>query len=145
MTKETLRWTRKDQRHFARAPFAGTISYCYGHSETGQATCLDVGHGGARLILGRYLRPGRHVLLALALDSEGEKLVELKARVAWCRPAGEPHTFIAGVYIFHDEPEVSAALSELLYEALRRLGWVQPVAASAFARPAVTGRLACPA
>jgi hypothetical protein len=76
--------------------------------------------------MGRYLRPGRLVLLTAASPSDASSVAELKAQIVWCRPTEDPKVFHAGVHIFHDEPEVTIVMSELLYQALVDSGHIEP-------------------
>ena len=98
-----------DERRAGRVPCSEYLTYRYSSSDGGKASCADVSFRGLGIRLGRYLRPGRRVVVCLdALPS-----VELKGRVAWCRPSDEPNLFDAGIRVFHDEPDSVAALSEM--------------------------------
>jgi hypothetical protein len=67
--------------------------------------------------LGRYLTPGRKVLVRVFSVRNPNEAAELKGRIAWCRPTEQPERFLAGVEIFYDAPEVSEDLSRLMLEA----------------------------
>ncbi|MBI4559241.1 MAG: PilZ domain-containing protein [Candidatus Hydrogenedentes bacterium] len=116
-----------DQRIFARVPYSAGVTYRYGVNEGGIAASANLGRGGACLTLGRYLRPGRYVMLSFEAAPADNEPVELKAQVMWCRPTNDAKRFEAGVRIFHDEPDVNVALSELLYDAMLRAGQLNPL------------------
>ena len=100
-----------EQRRYARVPFKHTARCAYGPGHQAKASCEDVGLGGLRLKLGRYLRPG-----TLVLVSVGEQAVQLKARVAWCRGLKDHH-FAAGLRVFQSEAEAALALTRLSTQA----------------------------
>ncbi len=120
MADETEITTMNDQRRFARVPFTGAVTYRYEPECDGTAMCADVSRGGMCLHLGRYLRPGKHVMLdAVALDGEP---LELKAHVAWCRAIPGSHTFATGVRVYHDEPQSMSAMTAMVHEGLEQSG-----------------------
>ncbi|MBI5093153.1 MAG: PilZ domain-containing protein [Candidatus Hydrogenedentes bacterium] len=125
MSNDLGRTVALDQRRFTRVPHRGDVSYRYAANDAATAVCVDVSHGGVCLAMGRYLRPGRFVLLAFTTAADSDSTVELKAQIVWCRPTDEPHVFQAGVNIFHDEPDVSVIMSELLYQALVNGGHIE--------------------
>jgi len=117
----------KEQRRFSRVPYSGALRYRYAPDEAGVATWLDVGRGGACVRIGRYLRPGRHLLLTVSdVDSPGKGEVDLKGQVMWCRPSEDNKSFVTGVRIFRHEPEVEYALSEIILDALAQSGEMAP-------------------
>lgn len=124
MLKKLGRTPLQDQRRFMRIPHRGSILYRYASSESAAAHSVDVSHGGVCLALGRYLKPGRFVLLTLEPGPQRPAWAELKAQIAWCRPTSDPHVFLAGAYVFRDEPEVAVTMSELVYHALHQGGWI---------------------
>lgn len=126
MGNELGRTLYQDQRRFTRVPHRGDISYRYTANDAATAVCVDMSRGGVCLALGRYLRPGKLLLLAVASTPEAGDAAELKAQIVWCRPTDDPKVFHAGAHIFHDEPEVSVIMSELLYEALVYSGHIEP-------------------
>ncbi|MBN2310633.1 MAG: PilZ domain-containing protein [Candidatus Hydrogenedentes bacterium] len=114
----------KDERRFVRVPFTGLATYRCGSRDTGGAVCLDVGRGGMRVELGRYLRPGRRLLVSVSgLPGQNER-IELKARVAWCRPTTNPSVFLTGLRVFHDDARSVAGLTELFYRGLEQMGLI---------------------
>ena len=113
-----------DQRRFVRVPLTGRIGYRYGPSDTGRAECINVSPLGMQLRLGRYLRPGRRVLVTAGQGSGGDgdgPGIEFKAQVAWCRPSKGSHVFDAGLRVFHDEPDSVTAIYSLLIKGLKQL------------------------
>jgi hypothetical protein len=109
----------KEQRQFVRMPFSGSVDYRYGAADCGKATAYDVGRGGMRVYLGRYLRPGTLLMIALS-DGKGE----LKARIAWCSPTLSSGHFVAGVRVLHNELESLQLMSDLLCDAVIQEGGV---------------------
>lgn len=78
----------------------GELEFRYGNDEQGKAVWCSVGRDGACIRMGRYLRPGRHVLL---IDySAGELPAEFSGGIVWCRPGADGRSYIAGVYLFDD-------------------------------------------
>jgi hypothetical protein len=120
MANSTVGTVVNDQRQFARVPFTGAVTYRYEPDHEGTAMCTDVGRGGLCLHLGRYLRPGRRVMLSVA-GPDGEPL-ELKARVAWCRATPGSRLFATGVRVYHDEPQSLGALSTMVHKGLEQSG-----------------------
>lgn len=100
----------QDERRAKRVPYDGRLTYRYSPVDEGKAVGADVSPQGLRIRLGRYLRPGRRVVLRVDTLSDAE----LKGRVTWCRPANEPNTFDAGIRVFHDAADSAAALSEMI-------------------------------
>jgi len=106
--------TAKDQRRSARASYSGKATYRYARDDGGSATVVNLCPSGACLALGRYLRPGRFMLLALEADSSPRTTIELKTQVVWCRPTKNIGVFLTGVRILHDELDTEVTISELL-------------------------------
>lgn len=78
----------------------GELEFRYGNEEQGTAVWCSFGRDGACIRMGRYLRPGRHVLL---IDrTAGEVPAEFSGRIVWCRPGADGRSYIAGVYLFDD-------------------------------------------
>lgn len=117
---DTVGTVVSDQRQFARVPFTGAVTYRYEPEHEGTAMCTNVGRGGLSLELGRYLRPGKYVMLSVS-GADGEPL-ELKARVAWCRALPGSRLFAAGVRVYHDEPQSLQALSRMVHKGLEQSG-----------------------
>ncbi|GMW02073.1 MAG: hypothetical protein AMXMBFR84_32090 [Candidatus Hydrogenedentota bacterium] len=114
-------WQRNDQsddeRRFARLPFSGDLHYRYGASETGVAALRDIGRGGFRVQMGRYLRPSTRVLMML--NSSHVSGVELKGEIIWCKPVEGEALFQTGLRVYYDEPGVVEAVSDLIRHAWR--------------------------
>jgi len=124
MNRNTRGEAAKGQRRFVRIPLTGRVDYRYGAGETGRAEYADVSRSGIGLRLGRYLRPGRRVMLTVDTAPEADRDgtgSELKAQVAWCRPGKEAHTFDAGLRVFHDEVDSMVVVRSLVVRALRQL------------------------
>ncbi len=103
----------RNNRRDSRVTLSGTVKYSYSGGESGTATCCDVSGGGMRVVLGRYLRPGRHLMVQVPHGANKKRHAELKAEIAWCSPTEEPHEFIAGLRVLHDEPEAAHTLAAL--------------------------------
>lgn len=93
-----------EQRRSSRAMSSARVSYSYGHGAGGDGVCRNVGRGGLCLRIGRYLRPGRRLLMTI-------RGAELMGRVMWCRADGESHHFLIGIKVFPDEEEAALALA----------------------------------
>ena len=93
-----------ERRNSARSPLRGKVSYQYGAGDTGVAAWQDISLRGSRIRLGRYLPPGKHILL------KGDTLPDLKCRVVWCLPRDGSLYFEAGLRIYHTDIEVVRAL-----------------------------------
>lgn len=104
-------------RSFLRVPFSTTVEYFYGAGATGTGQCRDLSRNGLSMSLGRYLTPGRKILVRVFSIANPVEAAELKGRIVWCRPTEQPERFLAGVEIFYDMPEVSEDLSRLMFEA----------------------------
>ena len=97
-----------ERRVSRRVPLTGHVSFQYGVSETGIAAWRDVSLHGSRIRLGRYLTPGKHILL------RSESLPDLKCRVVWCLPRDGSRHFDAGLRIYHTDLEVVRALEAIV-------------------------------
>jgi len=82
-----------DTRHEERLPFAERVTYRYGERYAGSALWHNVSRSGGRIHLGRYLRPGRSLLLSFGPTTL------FTAMVVWCRRAGNSADFEAGLWI----------------------------------------------
>ncbi len=100
-----------------RTQLGGSLQYTTGCGEAGQATWLNISRTGAGLLLGRYLRPGRTLLLELAA-TETDCTVLVPAEVAWCVPQLGKPSFKTGLRIHRDDPEVALHFAKLGYRAL---------------------------
>lgn len=120
-----------DQRRFARVPFRSTTWYRHALDEDGAAgICQDLCRGGMRLLMGRYLRPGRLVLLRLEVPA-GDSPLEIKGRVIWCRPAAEPCLFSAGIRVYDDDPAATETFDRLIAPAQASPAQAAPAAVRA--------------
>ncbi len=97
-----------------RAPLAGRLAYFDPAGWPGEAAWCDVSRVGARVSLGRYLRPGSTVRLAVA---HGGDAIELPARVMWCRPRAGSTAFHAGLRVQRPSAEAALAFAQLVYDA----------------------------
>ncbi len=102
--------TEQHSRRYSRSPLVGKVRYQYGSGEFGMGEWRDVCRAGAGLRLGRYLRPGRRLLITF--EAEGVS-AEVKAQVVWCRPRSGEATFEAGIRIYHDVVEAEGVLWSL--------------------------------
>ncbi len=109
-----------DQRETERFPHTGSLEYRYGLSDTGIATWHDVGRDGVCIRLGRYLRPGRSLVLIREERELHDEPRELKGRIVWCRPSGDGETYLVGVKVHRSGVELCYAMSSLVREALKR-------------------------
>lgn len=107
---------RLEQRRHERQDVSGAFSYRYGPGYGGEGDWQNVSLGGASVRLGRYLRPGRHVLLNSVVRGEVfvDEEVEFKARVVWCRPVDQDQRFEAGLVLFRDDGESARRLASIL-------------------------------
>ncbi|MDZ4860866.1 MAG: PilZ domain-containing protein [Candidatus Hydrogenedentes bacterium] len=117
-----LRTGFDDARSFARVAFGGRLSYWHGAGNPGTAIAADVSRGGLRLHMGRYLRPGTHVLLNTDEVRSAGKPVELKGQIVWCNPEKRGQRFVAGVRVIYDEPDAITTISTLVTHAIAASG-----------------------
>jgi len=82
-----------DTRHEERLAFTERLTYRYGERYAGSALWHDVSRSGGRVHLGRYLRPGKSLLLTFGASAQ------FSAMVVWCRRAGNSADFEAGLWI----------------------------------------------
>lgn len=111
MTLSGLAIETEDQRESERRIAFGTLVYQDSPQDKGWARWCSVSRDGACIHLGRYLRPGKHLMLR----SHGAHRSEFKARVVWCRPVAGGAHFVAGLKIFHDTPDSEEALAALAW------------------------------
>ena len=103
----------QEQRDTDRCPWAGGLTYQYGPHDKGTAFCRNISRNGAGIVLGRYLKPGRYVLLTADSPFSGPAPIELKARIMWCRPTGNNSRFNAGVLVYEDDFDAMLAFTWL--------------------------------
>lgn len=101
-----------------RTDVCGGLRYRYDGDQCGKAQWVDVSRVGAKLRLGRYLRPGRTLHLEFASPLVEEASVLLPARVLWCLQAPETAEFLAGVYVHRERPDFAVAFAALAYTSL---------------------------
>ena len=97
-----------------RSTLTGRVAFEVAPGERGTASWMDVSRVGARMVLGRYLRPGRLVTLAFTAPWNGSTEVSLVARVVWCRQGSDSAEFHAGLQIVREDPAAALAFSLLL-------------------------------
>ena len=90
-----------------RSPMTGGVAYLYDRGEIGGATWRDVSAEGASIRMGRYLRPGRAVVLRFPSPALPEEILEIPARIVWCRPAPGSLYFAAGLQIRREAPSAA--------------------------------------
>ena len=105
----------EDQRLSERQVAFGTLVYQDSPQDKGWARWCSVSCDGACIHLGRYLRPGKHLMLRSNEASDMAHDLEFKARVVWCRPVAAGAHFVAGLKIFHDTPDSEEALAGLAW------------------------------
>lgn len=103
----------EDQRTSQRVVALGTLIYQVSREDKGWARWCSVSRDGACIHLGRYLRPGKYVMLRT--NGAHATNVEFKARVVWCRPVAGGVHFVAGLKIYRDSPESEDALAALAW------------------------------
>lgn len=108
-----------DQRECERFAHVGVLEYRYGLDEQGLAAWHDVSRDGVCVQLGRYLRPGRSIVVVRAQRELHDEPLELKGRVAWCRPAGDDESYLVGIKIHRSGVELCHAMWSLVREALK--------------------------
>ncbi len=110
-----------EQRGSRRVPLTGRVYYTYsdGTGVHASAGCWrDISRRGACLRLGRYLTPGRFLLLELPKQEGGQgQSIQVKACVAWCQPLKGSSHFLAGVQLYRSEPEVTETVNGMLKAA----------------------------
>lgn len=111
-----------DERRFARVPYRGQVQFECGAGSKGSALAGDVGRGGMRVRMGRYLRPGTKLMITISLAGSKKKTIELKSEVVWCRRGPGQLEFDAGIRVYYDAPEALEAISEVMYDALFEQG-----------------------
>jgi len=100
-----------------RSEVGGTVSYTVSRGESGSAVWRDISRTGARLRLGRYVRPGRVVVLDFPAPQFGCGQYRLQARVVWCRQVQDGADFELGLLVVRDEPESALAFASVLHHA----------------------------
>lgn len=114
-----------DARCFARVAFGGRVVYRYGGDDRGIARAEDVSRGGMRLTMGRYLRPGTHILIETPGHHTEGQPIELKGKIVWCVPEQRGARFSAGIRVIYDEPDAVTAASALVNHAIVASGMLK--------------------
>ena len=104
-----------------RTALEGKLVYEYADGEHGVALWHDVSRIGARIHLGRYLRPGRLICLEFASPLEPECTISAEVQVVWCRQVQGAPEFVAGVRVRRRTPEEALAFAALGYAGAGRL------------------------
>ena len=100
-----------------RCALDGKVTYEVTAGEHGAASWMDVSRAGGRVALGRYLRPGRVIALAIIAPWDGRTAVSLQARVVWCRQGGDSAEFHAGLQVDRATPDAALAFALLVQSA----------------------------
>jgi hypothetical protein len=108
-----------DRRRFLRVPLACEVHYDIAGTGPGHTRSENVSRGGLSLRLREPAETGAPSLLAIGRPGGW---AELKARVTWRHHAGDGE-YLAGLRVYHDEPEVLDVMSWLVHQGmLHRLG-----------------------
>lgn len=110
------------QEREARTALRGQMRYTYDEAQSGLAYWLNVSRTGAAVRLGRYLRPGRQLCLLVADPNAPDRVVEVRARVVWCRPVGDGSQFFAGLGLLRQRPEEALAIYRWVQRARQEKG-----------------------
>jgi len=129
-----------DERRFARVPYLGRLQFVYGAGRKGSARVNDVGRGGLRVRMGRYLRPGTNLMVSIPMANSEKHTVELKSEVIWCRREPGHLEFSAGLRVYYDAPEALEAISEVMYYALFEQGGLKNKEATVIAQHSMSFR-----
>ena len=97
-----------------RSALDGRVACEVAPGDRATASWMDVSRVGARVVLGRYLRPGREIALAFTAPWNGRTEVSLQARVIWCRQGGDSAEFHTGLQIVRDTPAAALAYGLLV-------------------------------
>jgi hypothetical protein len=100
-----------------RAALDGAVTYEVTPGDVGSATWIDISRVGVRMVLGRYLRPGRVIAVAFAAPWDEHTEVRLSARVIWCRQTNDSAEFHAGFQVLRESPEAALAFGLLVQQA----------------------------
>jgi len=109
-----------------RSALDGRIAYEAEAGERCNASWMDVSRDGARVALGRYLRPGRVIAIAFTAPHDGRTEVSLQARVIWCRQGGGSAEFHAGLQVIRETPAAALAFASLVRTARNAANKAKP-------------------
>jgi hypothetical protein len=113
-----------EQMREQRVTLEGRLVYEYADGEHGVALWHDVSRVGARIQLGRYLRPGRLVCLEFDSPLGTEAIVTVEVQVVWCRQVAGAPEFVAGLRVRRRTPEEAIAFAALGYAGAGHLNKV---------------------
>lgn len=99
-----------------RKDLTGPVTYDYEADGLGTARWMDVSWNGARIRLGRYLRPGKQVRLTFTTPVAESGMASVLTRVAWCRQVSDGLDFEAGLQIFRRDAEAALTFAVLCQE-----------------------------
>lgn len=103
--------TQKDERQSGRYRARSGFWYRDDAEEEGQAKWCSVAEQGACICIGRYLQPGRE----LVIHGNG---AEIYGRIVWCRPMADRTNYVAGVRVLETATDRGAAtLKNALHSA----------------------------
>jgi len=97
----------------SRKGLTGSVTYDYEADGLGTARWMDVSWNGAKIRLGRYLRPGKQVRLTFTTLVAESGMASVLTRVAWCRQVPDGVDFEAGLQIFRRDPEAALTFAVL--------------------------------
>ncbi|MFM1918999.1 MAG: hypothetical protein RLZZ303_633 [Candidatus Hydrogenedentota bacterium] len=101
-----------------RSRIGGAVEYLHGApEESGVAEWRDVSRCGASISLGRFLRPGRELVLSAPSPLYPGRALRLRARVMWCAPSEAVGRFTAGLLVYRDSPEAALEFATLAHKA----------------------------
>lgn len=100
-----------------RTTLTGGFHFVCDEGHTGGGRWLNVSRVGASVLLGRYLKPGREVIVRFASPLVSNDALEVKARVMWCRQIQGGPEFMAGIRIRRETPEMALDFATLGYAA----------------------------
>ena len=93
-----------DHRECDRVPVRGTLRYLAADGSAGQGLWRNASGDGARIHIGRRVRPGQWLEIETLPWPGMNAAVIMRGRVVWCRPATDGKTFSAGVRVDEGDP-----------------------------------------
>lgn len=100
----------------ARKELAGPVTYDYDTGGLGIASWKDLSWNGARIRLGRYLRPGREIRLTFTTPVAESGMASVTTKVAWCSQTQDGVDFEAGLQIVRRDSEAALMFAVLCQE-----------------------------
>lgn len=101
----------KDQRETDRVSVRGTLRYLSADGFSGQGLWRNASGDGARIHVGRRMRPGQWVSIETLPWPGMNAPVMMRGQVVWCRPAADGKTFSAGLRIDEGDPLGALAIT----------------------------------